>query len=119
MKLEMIVTVSGLSGERNAYRSVLSADGSSEISGASRWLEALPAPGPPTCATKSAARAAPTSNGISALVARSDEVALAELYDRYGRVAYGLALRMLRDEALAEDAVQEGFLTTWRSAPRF
>ena len=36
MKLLMIVSVSGLSGERNAYTSVLSADGSSEISGASR-----------------------------------------------------------------------------------
>jgi RNA polymerase sigma factor (sigma-70 family) len=60
-----------------------------------------------------------SDEALVALVARSDEVALAELYDRYGRVAYGLALRMLRDEALAEDAVQEGFLTIWRSAPRF
>src|SRR5947209_18477090 len=37
----MIVAVSGLSGLRNTYRSVLSAVGSSEMSGASRWLEAL------------------------------------------------------------------------------
>src|SRR4051794_40276302 len=36
----MIVTVSGLSGLTNAYRSVLSAAGSPEMSGASRWLEA-------------------------------------------------------------------------------
>src|SRR5215208_510412 len=43
----MIVTVSGRSGLRNAYVSVLSADGSSEISGASRWLEACAAEGPP------------------------------------------------------------------------
>ena len=41
----MIVNVLGLSGLRNAYRSVLSAVGSSEISGASRWLDALPALG--------------------------------------------------------------------------
>src|SRR5919201_1347138 len=41
IQLEMIVKVPGLSGLRNAYRSVLSAVGSSEISGASRWLEAL------------------------------------------------------------------------------
>jgi len=53
------------------------------------------------------------------LVARSDEVALAELYDRFGRVAWGLALRILRDEALAEDAVQEAFMTVWRTASRF
>jgi RNA polymerase sigma factor (sigma-70 family) len=53
------------------------------------------------------------------LAARSEQHALAELYDRYGRTAYGLALRILRDEALAEDAVQEGFLAVWRTAPRF
>jgi RNA polymerase sigma-70 factor (ECF subfamily) len=53
------------------------------------------------------------------LVARSDEVALGELYDRFGRVAYGLALRILRDEALAEDAVQDAFLAVWRTAARF
>lgn len=53
------------------------------------------------------------------LVTRSDDRALAELYDRFGRVAYGLALRVLRDEGLAQDAVQEGFLTVWRSAASF
>jgi len=52
-------------------------------------------------------------------VARSDEAALAELYDRFGRIAYGLALRVLRDSALAEDAVQDAFLNVWRSAERF
>jgi RNA polymerase sigma-70 factor (ECF subfamily) len=60
-----------------------------------------------------------SDEALVALVARSDEVALAELYDRFGRVAYGLARRILRDDALAEDAVQEGFLAAWRSAPRF
>ena len=52
-------------------------------------------------------------------VARSDEAALAELYDRFGRMAYGLALRVLRDSALAEDAVQDAFLNVWRSAESF
>jgi RNA polymerase sigma-70 factor (ECF subfamily) len=53
------------------------------------------------------------------LAARSEESALAELYDRYGRTAYGLALRVLRDPALAEDAVQDAFLTVWRTAAKF
>jgi RNA polymerase sigma factor (sigma-70 family) len=53
------------------------------------------------------------------LAARSEQSALAELYDRYGRPAYGLALRVLRDETLAEDAVQEAFMSLWRTAPRF
>jgi RNA polymerase sigma factor (sigma-70 family) len=60
-----------------------------------------------------------SDEAIVALVARSDQSALAELYDRFGRVAYGVALRILRDEKLAEDAVQEGFLTAWRNADRF
>jgi RNA polymerase sigma-70 factor (ECF subfamily) len=60
-----------------------------------------------------------SDEAVIALVARSDETALAELYDRFGRAAYGLALRILRDEKLAEDAVQEGFLAAWRSADRF
>jgi RNA polymerase sigma-70 factor (ECF subfamily) len=60
-----------------------------------------------------------SDEAVVALAARSDDVAFAELYDRYGRPAYGLALRVLRDEALAEDAVQEAFLAIWRGASRF
>jgi RNA polymerase sigma-70 factor (ECF subfamily) len=60
-----------------------------------------------------------SDEALVALVARGDESALAELYDRVGRIAYGLAYRVLRDERLAEDAVQEGFLTAWRTAAAF
>ena len=56
---------------------------------------------------------------LLALAAREDEEALAQLYDRYSRVAYGLALRIVRDQALAEDAVQEAFVTLWRTAGSF
>ena len=38
---------------------------------------------------------------------RKDPQALAELYDRYGRLAFGLILRVVRDAAMAEDLVQE------------
>ena len=60
-----------------------------------------------------------TDEALLSLVASSDDQALAELYDRFGGVAYGLALRILRDESLAQDAVQEAFLAVWRTADRF
>ena len=60
-----------------------------------------------------------SDEALVALVARGDEPALAELYDRVGRIAYGLAYRVLRDERLAEDAVQEGFLAVWRTASSY
>lgn len=44
---------------------------------------------------------------------RRDPRALAELYDKFGRMAYALILRMVRDQAIAEDLVQETFLRVW------
>ena len=50
---------------------------------------------------------------------RRDPQALAELYDRYGRLAYSLIVRVVRDGALAEDLVQETFLRVWNRAQGF
>src|SRR6185436_7245046 len=58
IQLLTIVTVFGASGLTNAYRSVLSACGSAEISGASRWLDAPPGVGPRPANTPTAAAAA-------------------------------------------------------------
>src|SRR5579884_1348071 len=60
-----------------------------------------------------------SDEAVVLLVARGHQTALAELYDRFGRVAWGLALRILRDEALAEDAVQDAFTAAWKTASRF
>jgi RNA polymerase sigma-70 factor (ECF subfamily) len=60
-----------------------------------------------------------SDEAVLARVAHSDEAALAELYDRYGRIAYSLALRVVRDRSLAEDVVQEAFLSAWRTAAGF
>jgi RNA polymerase sigma factor (sigma-70 family) len=53
------------------------------------------------------------------LVAEKDADALEALYDRYGRAAYSLARRILTDGTLAQDVVQEVFLSLWRDARRF
>ena len=60
-----------------------------------------------------------SDEALVALVERGEDVALGELYDRFGRTAYGLSFRMLRNESLAEDAVQDAFMTVWRSAAQF
>jgi RNA polymerase sigma factor (sigma-70 family) len=53
------------------------------------------------------------------LVARKDAGALEALYERFGRAAYSLARRILTEETLAQDVVQEVFLSLWREAGRF
>ena len=45
-----------------------------------------------------------------------DRSALEDLYRRYARPVFGLALRRLGDRSRAEDAVQETFTSIWRSA---
>lgn len=52
-------------------------------------------------------------------VRRGDEQAMAAIYDRYSRVVYSVALRVLRDPASAEDVVQDVFLGLWRRPEGF
>ena len=47
-------------------------------------------------------------------VRRRDETALAALYDRYGGLVFTVALRVLGDRDLAEEAMQDAFLRCWR-----
>ena len=50
---------------------------------------------------------------------RGDEGAYAELYDATSARAYGLALRVVRNPAQAEEVVQEAYLDAWRTSSRF
>ena len=52
-------------------------------------------------------------------LAAGDQKALGEFYDLYAGLANGLALRILRDAADAEDVVQEAFVQVWRQASRY
>jgi RNA polymerase sigma-70 factor, ECF subfamily len=53
------------------------------------------------------------------LVAEADATAFEVIYDRHGDAAYSLAYRMCGRRALAEDIVQEAFISLWRSAPSY
>jgi len=53
------------------------------------------------------------------LVQRGDEQAMASIFDRYSKVVYSVALRVLRDPAAAEDVLQEIFMQIWRNPDGF
>jgi len=53
------------------------------------------------------------------LVQKGDEAAMAFLFDRYSKVVYSVALRVLRDPASAEDVLQEIFMQIWRNPDGF
>lgn len=48
-----------------------------------------------------------------------DPQAMADLYDRFGRVVYSIIYRVVRNAASAEDLVQETFLRIWNRAQGF
>jgi RNA polymerase sigma-70 factor (ECF subfamily) len=52
-------------------------------------------------------------------VARGDSGAFKELYDELAPAVFGLARRVVRDPAKAEDVTQEVFVDVWRKATRF
>ena len=49
-----------------------------------------------------------SDEALVALMARGDETALGELYDRVGRIAYGLAVRILRDDRWPRTPCRKG-----------
>ena len=56
---------------------------------------------------------------LVARLQRRDPQALADLYDRYGRLVYALILRVVHDRGIAEDLVQETFLRVWNRVQGF
>jgi len=52
-------------------------------------------------------------------LARQDLGALETLYDRYGKVAFSLAYRIVGERGAAEDVVQDAFLSVWRQAKSY
>ena len=65
---------------------------------------------------------APVETSDTELVHRvslGDTAALEALYNRYARVVYSFAMRIVGDPMLAEEVLQEVFVRTWRQADRF
>lgn len=50
------------------------------------------------------------------LIARSQESALSELYDRYSSLVYSMALNVVSDPAVAEEITQDVFIRVWDNA---
>ncbi len=59
------------------------------------------------------------SEELLVAVAQGDQQAFASLYDRVTPQVLGVALRVLRDRALAEEVAQEVMVEVWRKADRF
>ena len=79
-------------------------------------------PPPPAGARAPAPAAGPLGPDLVDLLrmsGRGDEAAFARLYDATASRVFGLALRVVRDRAQAEEVAQESFLEIWRTAGRY
>jgi RNA polymerase sigma-70 factor (ECF subfamily) len=52
-------------------------------------------------------------------VRQGDQSAMAEVFDRYSRAVYSVALRILKDTGHAEDVMQDIFFQVWRNSDSF
>ena len=57
-----------------------------------------------------------TDAQLLVLIVRGENWALSEIYDRYSRLVFSLAVKILNDRASAEEIVQQVFTKVWRSA---
>lgn len=73
----------------------------------------------PSVNAETPAASAPTDAELIARVTEGDSGALEMLYDRYSRVVYSFALRIVGDPLLAEELLQEVFLRTWQQGSAF
>lgn len=80
----------------------------SVVDGEHRWGEASDPPA-----------GEPSADELLRRVARGDEDAFRALYDVIAPRVYGLARRVVRDPAQAEEVAQEALVEVWRMAPRY
>ncbi|HVV47691.1 MAG TPA: sigma-70 family RNA polymerase sigma factor [Bryobacteraceae bacterium] len=61
----------------------------------------------------------PNDEELARRLQRRDSTAIADLYDRFGKLVYSVIVAIVRDTQLAEDLVQESFLHAWNEAHAF
>lgn len=60
----------------------------------------------------------PEDELVAGLINRSEAVMTA-LYDQYSAALYGILLRIVKDEAIAQDVLQDAFVKIWRNGERY
>lgn len=78
-----------------------------------------PTPSSPFGAPAPDGAGAPELAGLIARSSRGDEQAFAQLYDLTSARVFGLARRVVRDPAQAEEVAQEAYLEMWRQSARY
>ncbi|MCL6268037.1 RNA polymerase sigma factor [Flagellimonas myxillae] len=56
---------------------------------------------------------------IVSLLAEKDDKAISLLYDNYGDTLFGVAYKVVKDEELAQDVLQESFVKIWKKADSY
>lgn len=56
---------------------------------------------------------------IVSLLAEKDDKAISLLYDHYGDTLFGVAYKVVKDEDLAQDILQESFIKIWKKADSY
>jgi len=60
-----------------------------------------------------------SDEALLSAIARGDVLAMDSLHQRYSRILYSLAYRMVADHQIAEDLIQDAFLSVWRRSTSF
>ena len=58
-------------------------------------------------------------NEITQLLAKGDKRALNLLYENYSSSLYGVIMKITKDDALAQDALQESFIKIWKNSKKY
>ena len=74
---------------------------------------------PTTAAVEALMERDRTLTAIVARMANKDEGALSELFDMVAKRLHSFALRIVRDEGLAEEVTEDALFQAWREANRF